>query len=158
MIAARAGVDPAVVARAFDYEHGLFVAAVRWPWDPAAVLPTIVTGPNRGAGRRLAELAVDTWEDPDQRAPILALVTSAAGSEAARTLLGDFVSTQILVPFARKCGFDSPELCGAFLAAHHIGLAMVRDVLAIEPLASLDRDALVAVVGDSAQRILTAPM
>jgi AcrR family transcriptional regulator len=155
MVADLAGVDTALVARAFDGKHGLFVAAVRWPWDPAEVLPTIVPGPRRTAGHRLGRLAVDTWEDPDRRAPIVALLASAWESDSARVLLREFVTTQVLVPFARACGFDRPELRGAVLAGHLLGLVLVRYVLAVEPLASLSVESFVEVVGAGAQRILT---
>jgi AcrR family transcriptional regulator len=158
MIAEAAGVDAALVTRAFDGKHGLFVAAVRWPWDPADVLPTIVPGPKRTAGHRLARLSVDTWEDPARRAPILALLASTSESEPARRLLRDFVSTQILVPFARGCGFDRPELRGALLAAHQLGLVLTRYVLGVEPLAGLDAATLVEVAGSGAQRILSGPL
>ena len=140
MVAEAAKVDPALVARAFDGKHGLFVAAIQWPWDPVEVVPLVAAGPKSRAGHRMARLAVDTWEDPDGRATILALLTSTADSDVARTLLREFVTTQILVPFVRTCGFDQPELRGALLAAHHIGLVTVRYVMRIEPLASLDAD------------------
>jgi hypothetical protein len=76
----------------------------------------------------------------------------------ARNLLRDFVSTQFLVPFVRQCGFDHPELRGALLAAQHVGLVMVRYVLQIEPLASLDPEALIAIAAPAIQRTLTAPV
>lgn len=156
MIAEEARVDPALVARAFDGKHGLFLAAVQWPWDPADAIPAVATGPKRRAGHRIAKLVIDTWEDPEQRAPILALLGSTAASDSARTLLGDFVTTQLQVPIVRACGFDQPELRGALLAAQTIGLAMARYVLAVEPLASIDADALTDIIGETMQRTLTA--
>jgi AcrR family transcriptional regulator len=158
MIGERAGVDAALVARSFGDKEGLFRAAVEWPWDPAEIVPTVAAGPKRGAGRRMATLIVDTWEDPDQRAPLLALLSSAGMSDIARTLLRDFVTTQVLVPFVEACGFDQPELRGSLLGAHNIGLAMARYVLCAEPLASLDRVALVAVAGATSQHLLTMPL
>jgi AcrR family transcriptional regulator len=156
MIAQEARVDPALVARAFDGKHGLFLAAVQWPWDPADVLPAVAAGPKRDAGRRIAKLFIDTAEDPEQRAPILALLASTTASESARTLFRDFLSTQVFIPLVRGCGFDQPELRGALIGAQNVGLAMARHVLGIEPLASLDAASLVDIIGDSTQRILTA--
>ncbi len=146
------------MARAFDGKQGLFQAAVRWPWNPAEVVPQVVAGPKGQAGQRMAQLAVGTWEDPEGRATILALLTSSTDSEIARALLREFVSTQILVPFVRGCGFDEPELRGALLAGHHVGLVMVRYVLAIEPLASLDAGSLVEISAVTTQRLLTQPI
>jgi hypothetical protein len=148
MIAHEAKVDPALVARAFDGKHGLFLAAVRWPWDPADVVPAVAAGPKTRAGHRITKLVIDTWEDPDQRAPIVTLLTSVGVSDVARKLLGDFITTQVQVPFARACGFDQPELRGALVGAHSVGLCLARYVLAIEPLASMDTAALIDVAGD----------
>jgi AcrR family transcriptional regulator len=155
MIAEAAGVDPALVARSFGDKDGLFRAAVAWPWDPAEVIPTVAAGPKRTAGTRMAKLVVDTWEDPDQRAPLLALLTSTGVSSAARTLLRDFVTLQVQVPFVAACGFDEPELRGALLGAHFLGLATARYVLVLEPLASLAPAALVEIVGRGTQQLLT---
>jgi hypothetical protein len=76
-------------------------------------------------------------------------------SAIARTLLGDFISLQVLVPPVRACGFDHPELRGALLGGQNIGLAMARYVLRVEPLAGLDPDTLVEIVGAATQRLLT---
>jgi AcrR family transcriptional regulator len=154
-VADAAGVDPALVARAYGGKDGLFRAAVAWPWDPAEVVPRVAAGPRSRAGYRITRLVVDAWEDPDQRAPLLALLRSAAVSDIARTLLGDFIRHQVLVPLVRACGFDHPELRGALLGGQNIGLAMARYVLRVEPLASLDPDTLVEMVGAATQRLLT---
>lgn len=158
MIAHEAKVDPALAARAFDGKHGLFLAAVKWPWDPAAVVPAVAAGPRSRAGHRITKLVIDTWEDPDQRAPIVALLASVGVSDVARTLLGEFITTQVQVPFVRACGFDQPELRGALVGAQSVGLCMARYVVAIEPLASIDPATLIDIAGDTAQRILTATL
>ncbi len=157
-VAETAGVDVALVSRAYGDKDHLFRAAVAWPWDPLEIVPAVAAGPKRRAGHRIAELIVGTWEDPDQRAAILALLSSVPGNPVARTLLRDFVSTQVLIPFVRTCGFDQPELRGALVAAHSIGLCLTRYVLAIEPLASLDASTLVEITGAETQRILGTPL
>jgi AcrR family transcriptional regulator len=158
MIADAAGVDPALVSRVYRDKPGLFRAAVEWPWDPAEVIPRIAAGARSRAGYRLTKEVIDTWEDSEQRAPILALLASTGTSDVARRLLRDFVSTQVHVPFVRSCGFDQPELRGSLLGAHTLGLCMARYVLAIEPLATLDPVMLVEVAGAAAQRVLTSPL
>jgi AcrR family transcriptional regulator len=155
MIAESARVDPALVARAFGDKDGLFLAAVAWPWDPSDVVPEVAHGPRGRAGARISRLVLDTWEDPQQRAPIVALLTSTGTSDVARNLLRDFVTLRVQVPFVRACGFDEPEVRGALLSAQHIGLCMARYVIGIEPLASMDADMLVDIAGASAQHVLT---
>ena len=158
MVGEAAGVDSALVVRTFGGKEALFLAAVEWPWDPAVIVPTVAAGPKSRAGRRIAEMAVDTWEDPAQRAPILALLASTGANDVARTLLRDFISTQVLVPIVRTCGFDRPELRGSLLGAQLIGLVTARYVLAIEPLASISASALEDIAADAPQRVLTAEL
>jgi AcrR family transcriptional regulator len=155
MIAEAAKVDPALVGRAFDGKQALLLSAVEWPWDPVSVVPRVAAGPRARAGYRMAKLVVDTWEDPDQRAPIVALLVSAAGSAEARRLLGEFITTQVQVPLVRACGFDHAELRGALIGAQNVGLCMARYVLEIEPLASLEAATLTDLVGAATQRLLT---
>jgi AcrR family transcriptional regulator len=155
MIAEAAGVDPALVARSYGDKDGLFRAAVAWPWDPMEVVPAVARGPKRSAGYRLAGLIVDTWEDPAQRASVLALVTSSAVSDAARTMLRDFITREVLVPFVRLAGFDEPELRGALLGAQNLELTMARYVLRIEPLASCGAEMLTELLGRADQHVLT---
>lgn len=158
MIAEAARVDSALVVRSFEGKDALFRAAVRWPWDPAETVPRVAVGPRSRAGRRIAQLVVETWDDPDQRAPVLALIGSAVATDTARGLMGEFVTSQVLVPFAAACGFDRPELRGALLAAELLGLMMVRHVLAVQPLAGLATATVVDIAGPLAQRILTMPV
>jgi hypothetical protein len=158
MVAEAAGVDPALAARAFGDKDGLFRAAVEWPWDPAEVVPAVASGPKSRAGYRIAKLVIDTWEDPLQRAPLLALLSSTGVSEIARTLLRDFVTLQVQVPIVRACGFDQPEVRGALIGAQNIGLTMARYVLTIEPLAGMEAPALVEIMGAATQRLLTMPL
>jgi AcrR family transcriptional regulator len=158
LVAEAAQVDPALVARAFGNKDGLFRAAVAWPFEPAERLPPVVDGPRSRVGHRLARLFVDTWEDPEQRAPIIALLRSATDHEDARALLSTFVARQILVPVAVSIGADEPELRAEYIAAYFIGLGLARYVLRFEPLASDDREHVADVTGKVVQRFLTGAL
>ena len=155
MVAEAAGVDQALVVRAFGGKEGLFRAALEWPFDPSKEIPTIVDGPRDHAGYRFAELYVATWEDADRRAPILAILRSATSHEPARRLLTTFVTSQILVPLATAVGADEPELRADLVAAHLLGLGLARYVFEFEPLASVERVRLVEIVGSIVQGLLT---
>ena len=157
-VAEAAKVDPALVVRAFGGKDGLFRAAVGWPWNPADVIPAVAAGPKASTGRRIASHFVETWEDPQERAPIIALIRSAAVHEESRNLLNQFVTTQLLVPIIRIAGFDQPERRAAFVAAQLVGTGLARYVLAIEPLASMEPELVRDVVATVVQRILTLPL
>jgi AcrR family transcriptional regulator len=155
MIADAARVDQALVVRMFGGKEALFRASVEWPFDPAEVVPQLVTGPRRQTGRRVAERVISTWEDPVARRPILALLRSATGHEDARRLLTDFVTTQVLIPVVVAFGADEPALRADLIASHLVGIGLGRYVLAFEPLASADRERIVETTGAIVQRLLT---
>ena len=51
---------------------------------------------------------------------------------------------------------DRPQLRATLAASHLVGLAFVRYVVKLEPVASADRESLVAEVGPTIQRYFTA--
>ncbi|URN08979.1 TetR/AcrR family transcriptional regulator [Actinomadura madurae] len=51
-IARAAGVDPALVHHFFGNKEGVFIEAMRFPVDPAVVLPQILAAPGTGSARR----------------------------------------------------------------------------------------------------------
>jgi hypothetical protein len=158
MVAQEANVDAALVVRTFGGKNALFLAAVEWPWDPAEELARIVAGPRSRRGHRIVELFVATWEDPEQRAPILALLRSAAGHTEARDLLTQFVATQLLLPMVVTTQSDQPELRAAFIGAYLVGLGMTRYVLELQPLASMAPTRVIEIAGSIVHRLLTAPL
>jgi AcrR family transcriptional regulator len=56
-IARHAGVDPALVRHYFGTKEQLFAAALEFPFEPAAVLPTVLGDGLEGAGERLRWLS-----------------------------------------------------------------------------------------------------
>jgi AcrR family transcriptional regulator len=158
MVAERAGVDPALVVRAFGGKDALFLAAVDWPFDPALAAAVVTAGPPGEAGQRLVALFVRTWEDPVQRAPILALLRSAAGHEDARRLLTEFLGTRLLGPLVAAVTADHTDLRAALVAAQLVGVGLTRYVLGLEPLASMEPARVVELVGPAVHTLLTAPL
>src|SRR5215210_7831557 len=72
-VAARAGVDPALVHHFHGSKASLFAASLDLPLDPTAVISRIVREDPEGAGERLARFFLSVWDDPVARAPLLAL-------------------------------------------------------------------------------------
>ena len=55
-------------------------------------------------------------------------------------------------------GIDEPERRMPLVASQIVGLVMIRYVLAVEPLASLPADQVVATYAPTLQRYLTGPL
>ena len=155
-IAARAKVDPALVMHYFNSKDGVFRAAVHFPVDPAEFIPRLVAPGLDGLGERLVRFFVDTWDSP-AGSPLLGLIRSVVGNEDAAALLREFVTQEVLGRLARALALDQPQLRATLVASQLIGLAMIRYVVRVEPLASASATELVAWVGPTLQRYLTDP-
>jgi len=145
-IAASAGVDPALVLHFFGSKEHLFVATMEFPDDPSAFVPTLVEAGVEGLGERLASFFLETWDAPRGR-PFIAMLRSVTSSDKAAAMMRQFVAREILSRVAGRLDLEQPKLRAALAASHLIGLALLRYVIKLEPIASADRRSLARTVG-----------
>ncbi|GAA2467135.1 TetR/AcrR family transcriptional regulator [Winogradskya humida] len=158
-IATQAEVDPALVHHYFGTKEKLFLATMDAPVDPGSLVTEALDGPRDEAGVRLVRLVLSVWDSPAGVAA-LAMLRSAMSNEWAARLLREFVVTQILRRAVAQLGIDEREapLRSALVATQIAGLAVVRYVLKVEPVASAPAEQLVATVGPNVQRYLTGDL
>jgi AcrR family transcriptional regulator len=157
-VADEAGVDPALVMQFFGSKDKLFTASIRWPFDAADELPTVIGDDPSTVGRRLVELFVRTWDVDSGRNPIVALLRAATVREAAERQLRDFLEHELLVPIVSALGSDEPLLRANLVATHMIGLGVVRYIVRFEPLASMAPADVVALISPAVQAALTGEL
>jgi AcrR family transcriptional regulator len=156
-IAARAQVDPALVHHYFGNKRTLFVAAMKLPVDPQQIVGMLLQADTDSLGERLVRLFLSIWEGTDT-SPFVALIRSAMSEEAAARMLGDLIAQEIIGPVAAALGTDHPELRAALAGSQMVGLAMLRYILRLEPIASSDQELLVSALGPTLQRYLTGEL
>ncbi|MEV7518467.1 MULTISPECIES: TetR/AcrR family transcriptional regulator [Streptomyces] len=157
-IAQAAGVDPALVHHYFGTKDEIFAAAVDLSLElPAKALPALLADGPDGVGERVARLFLGFWEDPATRGPVLAVVRSALTHEAARDIMRRFVLRNLLEHVAAQVPVPGPTLRAELAASQLIGVAMLRYVLELEPLASADVETVITTVAPTLQRYLTDP-
>ena len=155
-IAAKAGVDPALVHHYFVTKERLFTAAVRLPISPREFVPELLAGGADGLGERLLRRLFDVWAtDPDA---LVGLVRSATSHEYAARMIREFMTREVLEPVARAIDMPQPRLRTALVSSQIIGLAMARFVVRLEPIASADPETLIASYAPTLQRYLTGPL
>ena len=155
-IAAGARVDPKLVLHYFESKEGVFQAAMDFPFDPAQAIPELLRPGLDGLGVRLVRFFIDIWDSPaGVRAH--AIVRSMVTSESAAALMRDFVSREILARVAQALELDHPQVRASLAASQLIGLAMLRYVVKVEPLASAPPAKLAAWIGPTLQRYFTDP-
>lgn len=158
-IAARSGVDPALLHHYFGSKDQLFLAAVRFPVDPDVIVPKIADGPPEELGRRLADVFLSVWEDPDSgpalRALLRGAVTNAEVGELAKQLLGGFLLQRIGGALAGVVDPADLPRRATLAASQLLGVAVVRYLIGVEPMASMRREEVVAAVAPTLQRYLS---
>lgn len=130
-VAARAGVDPALVMQHFGSKESLFVASARWPVDRKRIAEAELGDLPYAA---LEELFT-TFEDPAARDAALALLRNCLTHEAARDVVRDEIICQTQASVAATIGGPDAELRAALLGATVVGTVLSRYVLQIPALA-----------------------
>jgi AcrR family transcriptional regulator len=157
-VALQAGVDPTLVSHFFGSKQKLFAEVMQLPFDPSAVIPRILAGDPAAIGTRLATFVLTVLQTPEGYARLTGLVRAAASEDAAAEVVRERVTREILAPLAAGLGSDRPELRGSLAASQVVGMVMARHVVKVEPLASLPAEQVVALIGPTLQRYLTAPL
>ena len=162
-VARQAGVDPALISYYFGSKGDLFGASMNLRMRAAEEIERIVSGDLRTAGPRLVRLSLSAWDDVSGGATFRALLRWVATDDGAPAAIQAYAVEQIASPLAEAlaaAGVTSQdaEERAALVGTQVVGLAMIRYVLKVEPLASASIDHLVAVVGPTIQRYLTGPL
>ncbi|MGC3002082.1 TetR family transcriptional regulator [Streptomyces sp. G35A] len=155
-IARSAGVDSALVHHYFGTKEQVFEAAVEVAFAPALeARDTVLDGPVEEAGERMTRMIFGLWENPVTRAPLLAIVRSAVNNETAAGVFRRLVASQLLRRIAGRLDLPDAELRAELAAAQLVGIAMIRYVIKVEPLASADPEQIIRRVAPVVQGHLT---
>ncbi|REF31927.1 TetR family transcriptional regulator [Calidifontibacter indicus] len=154
-VADSAGVDPALISHYFGNKRGLFVAAVEFPSDPAAVLEPVRTCPLDELAATTLRQILQVWASPAGPSVIARFRQALTGGED--ELVRDLLTSVILAPIRERLRGtgDDLDLRLTLFASQVAGLLVTREILALPPLRAADIDALVAAVAPNLQRYLT---
>ncbi|MDP4501166.1 MULTISPECIES: TetR/AcrR family transcriptional regulator [unclassified Nonomuraea] len=156
-VAREAGVDPALVMHFFGTKDGLFEAAINGSM-PVALMMEALDGDEEHLAERLSRRYVELWEDPAHGPRMSAVLQAATATSAAADLLKHLMRQELLGPIARRLSSDHAEVRALLAASQLVGIAMLRYVLKVEPLASLPADVVAAAVAPTLQRYLTGAL
>ena len=157
-VAGQAGVDPALLYHYFGSKQQLFVAAMEIPYDWEAVFPALVSGPPDELGERLVRLLLSLWESPEVQPLFVGLMRSAATDPVASEMLRKLLAEGPFMALSRATGMTDGDLRTMLIASHVMGMALMRYILRVEPIASASREALVRTLSPTIQRYLTGDL
>ena len=165
-VAARAGVDPALIYHYFGDKDGLLFAALQPPADAATVFAGLAaagtdrtgaarTGADR-TGEELVRRLIGLWEErPEVREQMVAIIRTALSHDHAAGLLRDILSSFIRAALSDVLADDRRELRVALIGSHIGGLMLARYILKVPGAAAASPEDLVQAVGPTVQRYLT---
>lgn len=148
-IATRAKVDPALIIHYFGSKEGLFVAATGMPAELPELFASVAAVPVQDRVEALVRGYVRFVDSDSSRNVVVALVRSAVSNEKAAALLREFLTTELLPVIAQVAEIaDHPDarLRASLVGAQLIGIAVLRHVIGVEPLAKASPDEIVALV------------
>jgi AcrR family transcriptional regulator len=154
-VAARAGVDPALIYHYFGDKDGLLFAALQPPVDAVTVFAGLADAADR-TGEKLVRRIVGLWEDrPEIRDQMAAIIRTGLSHDHASRLLRDILSSFILAALGDVLARDRRELRVALIGSHIGGLMLARYILKVPGAAAASPEDLVQAVGPTVQRYLT---
>lgn len=157
-IAAEAGVDAALVIHFFGSKQELFLSVVELPFEPAEVLPRVLSGDRATVGERFAGFLAALLDDPEARRRLTGMVRAAAAEPEAARMLRELITERVLRPLADTLGVEDARLRANLVGSQVVGLVMARHVVGVEPLASLPPETLSRALAPTFQRYLTEPL
>lgn len=156
-IAARAGVNPAMVHHFYGTKDDLLIAALELPMEPAYLAEAVSNHPGR-EGYELIRRIVAVWDQPVVRERLQILLRVGISHERAAIALRNLLTTQLLDLLAARMSSTDASLRAALVATQMAGLAMLRFIIPIEAVASADAETIIAAIGPTLQRYLTEPL
>lgn len=156
-IASAAGVDAALVHHYFGTKDDLFLAALALPVDPREVFAVFAAQGPDGAGERLVRGFLSVWDDPATQPAMLGFARGLIDPSATGLLRDGFLKV-VIWPLGAAFGIDEPERRMPLVASQMIGIVMMRYLIAVEPLASMPPDDVVAIYAPTLQRYLTGEL
>ena len=154
-IAAAAGVDVALVSYYFGSKRGLFSAAMALPINPADVVSAELADDLDTLAERLLRRLLTVWDAPASGGPLIAAATFAVSDPAIKRLVAEGVTREIIAALLARLDGPDRETRAATFAGMVSGLIFSRYLLAVEPLATLQPEAVIQQMAPSLQRLLT---
>ena len=147
----------------FGSKGDLFGAAVNLRTRASQEIATAINGDLLSAGPRLVRLSLTAWDDADDGATFRTLLQWMAADIRSPEAIQNYATEQIAVPMAealKQSGLSgvSARERATLAGSQLVGLAMIRYVLRLDPIASASVEHLVEVVGPTIQHYLTGPL
>jgi AcrR family transcriptional regulator len=156
-IARDAHVDPSMVLYLFGSKEELFRESLRLILDPDVLVAALTGTDDADIGTRMVRTYLQMWETPDNAASMRAMLQSATSNSDAQEAFRGFMQNYVLTAVSGALGGGEHARLRAMLGASQlVGVAMLRYIMEVPPLATLSGDEVVRLIAPTVTRYLTA--
>jgi len=156
-VAREAGVDQALVHYYFTDKSTLLEACLQPPPGFLEEVEAVAGEPLERRGAAMVRLLVASWDDPTRGSILHAAIQTAAHEPRARERLRAILAERIVGAVAAELG-EEATVRAVLCATQMVGLAIVRSVWRLEPLASLPNEAVVRLIAPTIQHYLAGDL
>ncbi len=153
-VAQQASIDPSMVIRYFGSKEELFAEAATFDLR----MPDLSHVPARTAGVALVRHFLDIWEGKGAVPGMVVLLRSAASSEQAAKRMRSVFTSQVMPAIAKLGSREHAAERAGLIVSQLLGVAFLRHIVRLEPIASASPDVLASRIGPTIQRYLTADL
>ena len=151
-IARDAGVDVSLISHYFGDKAGLLVATMELPINPVEKIALVIEDGPDGMAERLLRTFLEAW-DPHRDIFSSMYRTTLATDDSQAPMLQ--LAREVLIgSLLQVLEGDDRELRAALVASHLIGMATLRYVVRMPPLADASIDDVVRVYGPAVQVLI----
>lgn len=157
-VARSADVDPALVYHYYGSKENLLDAATNPPPKMLEAIAQTWQTPKSELGRRLIELVLANWADPQIGPTLRAIMQTAAHEPVTHTKLRAVVERSLMgVSTLGDDEHDKMRRSG-LIASQLLGFALMRYIWRIEPIASMSDAEAVTAIAPNLQRYIDADL
>ncbi len=151
-IAGDAGVDASLISHYFGDKASLLVATMQLPVNPIEKIAAVVEGGPDGMARRLLTTFLESW-DPHRDA-FSTLVRTTLGSGDGQAPMLQVARNVLITSLMGVLKGEDNELRSTLIASQLIGMATMRYVVRMEPLADATVGEIVRLYAPSMQQLI----
>jgi AcrR family transcriptional regulator len=151
-VAAKAGIDPALVMQYYGSKEQLFAEAARWPSEHESVLEASREDLPQAALRDLF-----TRFEGEGREAAVALMRNCLTHPPAATVMREEVMCDRAAGVARTLGGDDAELRAGLLGACMMGLSMARYVIEMPAVANAAQEDIERLMAPALRALIEPP-
>jgi AcrR family transcriptional regulator len=153
-VARSADVDPALVYHYYGSKDGLLDACTTPPAEFLEGVASIWAAPRRELGVRLVTNLVEVWSD-ERLAPIIRSILLIAEHDiGTKEKLRLVIESSLMGPALKDLDKSERAIRAGLVSTQLMGLAFVRYVWKVEPIASMSDDEIVAAVAPNVQHFI----